>query len=377
MTSPVPGVAIGTPYRKQGSAWSLGYHTGVDYPCAVGHVVVAPQDSVIKHVGWGGWGQAYGLHVIGECVIGGRTYRWMTAHLSSALVRVGQQVNGYDQIGKSGATGHTFGPHVHFEARTSPFGFTFRDIVNPALVSDQDGDTIPPVTGPTIFDVCWWSMAAERYFGRPWKPRVAPIGVELRGEASVYGFSELYDESTATDILNQLGSPFQRAVKTGRVGMEFMFDSGKWVQQRESVNYPSGVQNRYAYVNHMTRRQTGQHVAFVLVHGPVFYDSLKTQYGQWLARLLGQIDGPIVLMGDVNRVSNSNSPRKEIQAAGFRTVEQQTTMVNESADEFPGKGDLADIWTRPAEAKIIAGELDLTSAALSDHRREDARVQIG
>lgn len=35
-------------------------------------------------------------------------------------VQAGQKVEGGQQIGVSGETGNTFGPHLHFEIRTGP-----------------------------------------------------------------------------------------------------------------------------------------------------------------------------------------------------------------------------------------------------------------
>lgn len=388
MSHPVPG-PIGTPYGKPGPLWSLKYHTGVDFPVASGTVVVAPAPGRIVHAGWGGWGQAYGLHIIGESKIGGVVYRWMTAHLSREEVTVGQTIKQGDRIGLSGNTGNTSGPHVHFETRRSPYGFRSSDILNPAVVLDYSDNPPAAVTKDTIFDVVWWSQAAERYFGKPWLPRVPGIGKTIRGVASVYGFSELYTNADALSILNQLnssanvdGTNFKRchrddtAQNGGPAGLEIMYNADVWMLQRQPVAYASGVQNRWAFVAHLIRRDTGQHVAFLAFHGPVFYNSLKEKYGAWLGRLIGQIDGPVVPFGDTNRISNSNSPRKEIQDRGYRTVEQQVAQVNESADEFPGEGDLADIWTIPTVAPIISGKLTLTDPALDDHRMQSARVKV-
>ena len=130
----------------------------------------------------------------------------------------------------------------------------------------------------------------------------------------------------------------------------------------------------------LTRLQTKQHVAFVVTHGPVTYPSLKTQFGKWLVKLLGQIDGPIVLMGDFNRSVHNASPRKEIEAAGFVDMRKQAAIANEGSDEFPSKGwSLSDIYTVPTgkdDADVVGGQIDLTAAKLSDHRRIEATVSI-
>ncbi|WP_138896230.1 M23 family metallopeptidase, partial [Streptomyces chryseus] len=42
------------------------------------------------------------------------------AHLSSLAVSSGQSVTGGTQIGLSGSTGNSTGPHLHFEIRTGP-----------------------------------------------------------------------------------------------------------------------------------------------------------------------------------------------------------------------------------------------------------------
>lgn len=122
MTAPTKG-AIRTGYRVRGS-WAAGYHTGVDYPVPTGTRVNAPAASTIVHTGAaGGWGRAYGTHVIGETVVNGVRYRWIVAHLSAVRVHKGQHVAAGQLVGLSGNTGRTTGPHVHFEVRTAPFRY--------------------------------------------------------------------------------------------------------------------------------------------------------------------------------------------------------------------------------------------------------------
>lgn len=138
-------VAIGTRYGVKGKYWKAGYHTGVDYLTPIGTTLVAPADSKIIHAGGGGWGSAYGIHVIGESRLSGKTYRWITAHMSRVSVKPGQQVAAGDTLGKSGDTGNVTGPHTHLELRRSPFGYW--DHLNPQPLIDAQKD--------------WFSMATE------------------------------------------------------------------------------------------------------------------------------------------------------------------------------------------------------------------------
>jgi endonuclease/exonuclease/phosphatase family metal-dependent hydrolase len=108
------------------------------------------------------------------------------------------------------------------------------------------------------------------------------------------------------------------------------------------------------------------------------YDSLKSKFGSWLAKLLTQIDGPIVLMGDFNRSVDSKSPRSNIRNLGYRGMREQAVISNEGVKEFPSKGwNLSDIYTIPSgPADVTGGEVDLTPSAASDHRRLEARITV-
>lgn len=124
MVFPVPGhTAIGTPYHRLGKIWKVGHHTGVDFPCPKGSKVVAARAGKVLHVGWNtegplGYGPAYGFHVI---VIHQDNTTALYAHLTNASVKVGQHVKTGQRLGSSGDTGHTFGPHLHFEVRKRPW----------------------------------------------------------------------------------------------------------------------------------------------------------------------------------------------------------------------------------------------------------------
>lgn len=380
MTHPVPQ-RIGTAYHVRGS-WAAGYHTGQDYLSPNGTTAIAVDDGKVVYSGWYGWGRAYGLTVILEHVVNGVTYQALYAHCQSTLVKTGQTVRNGQAVAKTNNTGNTTGPHLHFEVRHYPY--RYGDDVNPSVLTSAPASvpSAPKAGTATTFDVSFWNIASPKWY-TPWRPREADIIREIRGqeagtEASVWGFAEIYSEEQARTLDKAFNGKFERV--PGRAGLEFWYNPAYWVEERPGKSYASGVQGRYALVTHLTRKATGQHVAFVTIHGPVTYDSLKTKYGQWLVKLLGQIDGPIVLMGDANRSVETKSPRKEIRAAGFRDFRELAAVENESAYEFPSKKwNLSDIWIDTNDKyddKITGGEVDLTTAKPSDHRRIEARVRI-
>ncbi|UUU26426.1 transglycosylase family protein [Streptomyces sp. DSM 40750] len=106
--------ALGTPYRASGSSWSKGYHTGVDFPVATGSTVKSVAAGEVVTSGWGG---SFGYQVVIRHADGRYT---QYAHLSAISVKAGQSVSAGQRIGRSGSTGNSSGPHLHFEVRTGP-----------------------------------------------------------------------------------------------------------------------------------------------------------------------------------------------------------------------------------------------------------------
>ncbi|MEU9299820.1 M23 family metallopeptidase [Streptomyces sp. NPDC048269] len=110
--APVDGSYVSTQYKAGGGMWSSGSHTGIDFHAASGTSVHAVGAGVVVEAGWGG---AYGNNVVIKHNDG--TYT-QYGHMSSLSVSAGQQVTAGQQIGLSGSTGNSSGPHLHFEART-------------------------------------------------------------------------------------------------------------------------------------------------------------------------------------------------------------------------------------------------------------------
>ncbi|MGW7520934.1 transglycosylase family protein [Streptomyces sp. NPDC054796] len=113
-TAPVSGVSPSTPYRASGSSWSSGYHTGVDFPVPTGTTVKAVTSGKVVSAGWA---DSYGYQVVLRHADGKYS---QYAHLSAISVRAGQSVDTGQRVGRSGSTGNSTGPHLHFEVRTGP-----------------------------------------------------------------------------------------------------------------------------------------------------------------------------------------------------------------------------------------------------------------
>ncbi len=88
-------------------------HSGVDIALPVGAPVHVTADGVVASVTTSG---SYGLVVDVEHAASGYVTRY--AHLSGSLVRAGQAVARGQQIARSGNSGRSTGPHLHYEVRT-------------------------------------------------------------------------------------------------------------------------------------------------------------------------------------------------------------------------------------------------------------------
>lgn len=119
--------AIQVPYGTKGDMWASGYHQGDDwhrnagaaeigdpiYAVASGTVIYADD---ARYDGGGGWGSAFGKHVLIQWDQHGRTS--IDAHMSKIIAKAGQRVSVGDKIGEKGDTGNVSGPHDHHEQHT-------------------------------------------------------------------------------------------------------------------------------------------------------------------------------------------------------------------------------------------------------------------
>ena len=106
---PVPGAPVTSNFGWR--SWSNSFHSGIDLGVSTGTSVRAAMGGVVKSRGWAG---GYG-NVVDVVHCGKYTTRY--AHLSSFVAKVGQAVSAGETIAKSGNTGNSTGPHLHFEIR--------------------------------------------------------------------------------------------------------------------------------------------------------------------------------------------------------------------------------------------------------------------
>ncbi len=94
--------------------WRWGrMHEGIDLGAAYGTPIAAAGSGTVIYAGWlGGYGN---LTVIDH----GGGLATAYGHQSRIAVSVGQQVAGGEIIGYVGSTGHSTGPHLHFEVRVN------------------------------------------------------------------------------------------------------------------------------------------------------------------------------------------------------------------------------------------------------------------
>jgi len=99
-------------------------HTGVDIANNIGTPIYAADDGTVV-IAQGGWNGGYGNTIVIDHGDGRKT---RYGHASKLFVKVGDHVDKGENIAAMGSTGHSTGPHLHFEvlingARTNPLGY--------------------------------------------------------------------------------------------------------------------------------------------------------------------------------------------------------------------------------------------------------------
>ncbi|BCJ52261.1 hypothetical protein Asp14428_37360 [Actinoplanes sp. NBRC 14428] len=97
-----------------GQRWGR-LHAGVDLAAASGTPIVAAGKGIVVAAGPA---EGYGNAVL---IDHGNGYLTHYGHMSVITAKLGQRVRAGDQIGEEGSTGHSTGPHLHFEVHQGSY----------------------------------------------------------------------------------------------------------------------------------------------------------------------------------------------------------------------------------------------------------------
>jgi len=129
------------------------YHNGIDIGLNVGDTVYAAWSGKVRYSKYNDGG--FGNLIIVRHHNGLETFY---AHLSKSLVTPNQEVKAGDAIGLGGNTGHSFGPHLHFEVRFYDAPMNPEEIIDVASKSCKDANLMVhkglfrPGAKPTDFE---------------------------------------------------------------------------------------------------------------------------------------------------------------------------------------------------------------------------------
>lgn len=109
---PTAGYIITSPFGWRNLDGRPNFHPGIDIGVPIGTPVYATNNGVVESAGWnsGGYGNWVKIN-------NGNGIETVFGHLSKVLVRAGQVVAKGEEIGLSGDTGFSTGPHLHYEVR--------------------------------------------------------------------------------------------------------------------------------------------------------------------------------------------------------------------------------------------------------------------
>lgn len=103
------GSSRGYPIKSRTMSPNYNHHSGIDYPTPVGTPIYATADATVDYVGTG---RGYGIGVFLDFPNGEKA---VFGHTSKPVVKAGDHVKLGQEIALSGNTGHSTGPHVHYE----------------------------------------------------------------------------------------------------------------------------------------------------------------------------------------------------------------------------------------------------------------------
>lgn len=113
IANPAPGMPVSSPFgtRRDPLLGFLAFHSGMDFRTSSGSSVLATANGTVTAADYN---DGYGNMVD---IDHGNGLSTRYGHMSQILVSVGEHVSRGDVIGKTGSTGRSTGPHLHYEVR--------------------------------------------------------------------------------------------------------------------------------------------------------------------------------------------------------------------------------------------------------------------
>ena len=193
-----------------------GYHGGTDFPVSANSPVYSTCDGEVVAVT--SLTTSYGKHIKIRATVNGETVYMRYCHLNGFSVSVGERVYAGQQIGISGSTGNSTGPHLHYEVRNA---------------NDYYGNASSPNLNPRNY------LPGSGYAYETWETNNFP-----GEEDTSWVVGKVYYANCDLNTYNQAG----------------VQESGRWIDAGDDcyidkvykngyawVEYPSGSTRRWAY----------------------------------------------------------------------------------------------------------------------------------
>jgi murein DD-endopeptidase MepM/ murein hydrolase activator NlpD len=175
-------------------------HTGQDFPMKIGSPVSASLDGYVSSINPG---PDYGTAIVIDHPNG---YQTVYGHLSERSVNLGDYVSKGQKIGKSGNTGNTTGPHLHYEVRQGK-----NNPVNPDVLTYFGASSPVGAAGSSAAPTSAASNTA--------------------GTKAILGTGD--QQEWATQFLNRIGAPISDT-NLKSVNTWMRFEGGHW---KNSAHY--------------------------------------------------------------------------------------------------------------------------------------------
>lgn len=224
--------------------YSSDEHQALDIAIEEGTPVLAAESGTVVHTQvWDGvtmdGDQSYGNMVMLSHADGNTT---LYAHLSEISVSPGDAVEKGSEIGKSGTTGNSTGPHLHLEVRTAdgcvdPMKF-LQGSQEP--ISPEESETVSGESAPETQDAPLKKKTAEaEYTLLPENGISLQAAHQTKGTLISTGDINVFTDAPATDTFGEIGTLMNKMMEYP----DGSRDTAYCIELGVEVNYPEDYEN--------------------------------------------------------------------------------------------------------------------------------------